>query len=387
MQQVAPTNEEAVEAWSGVLFDRWVALRDVVAGAIAPFSDEAYRICRPPRASGSSTWAAAWARPRCSSPSSSAPRVRPSAWTPASVSSRWRAPRRRRPAPPTSATSSATFRWPTSAGPTTSRSRASGRSSAPTRWRCFATCASSLAPGGRLAMIAWRRKLDNEWLHRGELVADRYLEKPEETDEPTCGPGPFSMANADTVTDQLKHAGYEEIAARRVDIDYRMGDDLDDALRLVMAIGPAGELIRLAGDEAEKIRPTARGRAARGLRGAGPPRRRVRARRRCGSTRRPRLSRTTCALRRCRRRPAGVELVHHPEESRPLRAGFLDEVLQGRDLNDRPLLDSLQPPFDSPVGLLMAKPLLADEVPELSLGHGWIVPRPDLTDQAAAVPH
>ena len=40
-----------------------------------------------------------------------------------------------------------------------------------------------------------------------------------------------------------------------MDIDYRMGDDLDAALRLVMAIGPAGELIRLAGDEAEKIRP------------------------------------------------------------------------------------------------------------------------------------
>jgi SAM-dependent methyltransferase len=47
MEVVAPSNEEAVEAWSGVLFDRWVALRDVVAGAIGPFSDEAYRICDP----------------------------------------------------------------------------------------------------------------------------------------------------------------------------------------------------------------------------------------------------------------------------------------------------------------------------------------------------
>ena len=34
-----------------------------------------------------------------------------------------------------------------------------------------------------------------------------------------------------------------------------MGDDLDKAIEVVMAIGPAGELIRLAGDEAEKIRP------------------------------------------------------------------------------------------------------------------------------------
>ena len=104
-------------------------------------------------------------------------------------------------------------------------------------------------------MIVWRRKLDNDWLHRGELVANRYLEKPEETDEPTCGPGPFSMANADTVTEQLVHAGFEDIALHRHDIDYRMGDDLDAAISLVTAIGPAGELIRLAGEEADKVRP------------------------------------------------------------------------------------------------------------------------------------
>ena len=91
--------------------------------------------------------------------------------------------------------------------------------------------------------------------HAGELVANRFLEKPDETDEPTCGPGPFSMANADTTADVLKHAGFEEIALRRHDIDYRLGDDLDQALAGVMAIGPAAELIRLAGDEAEAVRP------------------------------------------------------------------------------------------------------------------------------------
>jgi SAM-dependent methyltransferase len=113
----------------------------------------------------------------------------------------------------------------------------------------------ALAPGGRLCMIVWRRKLDNDWLHRGELVVDRFLDEPEETDEPTCGPGPFSMANADTTTDILVHAGFEEITLRRHDMAYRMGDTLDDAIALVTALGPAGELIRLAGDEAEQIRP------------------------------------------------------------------------------------------------------------------------------------
>ena len=117
---------------------------------------------------------------------------------------------------------------------------------------------SSLRPGGRLCMVTWRRKLDNEWLHRAELVVERHLERPEETDEPTCGPGPFSMANADTVTDQIMFAGFERPVARRMDIDYRMGDDLDKAIDVIMALGPAGELIRLAGADAEELRPQLR---------------------------------------------------------------------------------------------------------------------------------
>ena len=66
-------------------------------------------------------------------------------------------------------------------------------------------------------MVVWRRKLDNDWLHRAEKVVEGYLEEPEETDEPTCGPGPFSMANADTTSDILQSAGFDEIALPRCD--------------------------------------------------------------------------------------------------------------------------------------------------------------------------
>ncbi|HEX3324069.1 MAG TPA: class I SAM-dependent methyltransferase [Solirubrobacterales bacterium] len=113
----------------------------------------------------------------------------------------------------------------------------------------------AMSPGGRLCMVVWRRKLDNDWLHRAEKVVDRYLEEPEETDEPTCGPGPFSMANADTASDILLNAGFTEVALQRCDIPIQIGRDLDHAVEFVTAIGPAGEVIRLAGDEAEKIRP------------------------------------------------------------------------------------------------------------------------------------
>jgi len=113
----------------------------------------------------------------------------------------------------------------------------------------------ALVPGGRLCMVVWRRKLDNEWLHRAEKVVEEYVEEPEESDEPTCGPGPFSMANADTASDILLNAGFTEVELRRCDIPILIGRDVDHAVEFVTAIGPAGEVIRLAGDEAEKIRP------------------------------------------------------------------------------------------------------------------------------------
>lgn len=117
---------------------------------------------------------------------------------------------------------------------------------------------TALRPGGRLNMVVWRRKLDNDWLHRAEVILEDFLERPDEYDQPTCGPGPFSMANADTVTDVLKHAGFEEIALKRQDLRIKIGNDLEHAVELVMSIGPAGEVLRLWGDRVEEVRPRVR---------------------------------------------------------------------------------------------------------------------------------
>jgi SAM-dependent methyltransferase len=113
----------------------------------------------------------------------------------------------------------------------------------------------SLVPGSKLTMVVWRRREDNE-LYRGQQVVEGIVSRPEEYDEPTCGPGPFSMANADTVTDQLKAAGYEDISLRRCDLPILGGRDMDEALQIVMAIGPAGEILRLLGDRATEYLPT-----------------------------------------------------------------------------------------------------------------------------------
>jgi SAM-dependent methyltransferase len=113
---------------------------------------------------------------------------------------------------------------------------------------------AAMAPGGRLCVVVWRRKLDNPWVREAEEVVAQYLEHPEQTDEPTCGPGPFSMADADTVSEQLRIAGFEAIELRRSDLPMPMGT-LDNAVDITMAIGPAGEVLRLWGDRAEEIRP------------------------------------------------------------------------------------------------------------------------------------
>jgi ubiquinone/menaquinone biosynthesis C-methylase UbiE len=112
-----------------------------------------------------------------------------------------------------------------------------------------------LVPGGRLCMVVWRRKLDNQWLHRAETVVEQFVTEDEDSDEPTCGPGPFSMANADTTSHILLNSGFEDITLRRCDIEIQIGGDLEGAVEFAMALGPAGEVIRLAGEDAVRLRP------------------------------------------------------------------------------------------------------------------------------------
>lgn len=112
---------------------------------------------------------------------------------------------------------------------------------------------AALEPGGRLVMVVWRAKVENDWLYRAQLITEQFVTKPEEYDEPTCGPGPFSMANADTTSGILLSAGFEQIALRRCDHPILIGRDLDEAVELVMSLGPAGEILRLAGERAAHL--------------------------------------------------------------------------------------------------------------------------------------
>ena len=114
---------------------------------------------------------------------------------------------------------------------------------------------TALRAGGTLCMVVWRKKDANPCLHVPELVARELLGEPDKNDQVTCGPGPFSMASADLVGDQLVAAGYTDLAFERSDADVAIGRDLDEAVQFAIELGPAGEIVRLAGDEAVRRRP------------------------------------------------------------------------------------------------------------------------------------
>ncbi len=122
--------------------------------------------------------------------------------------------------------------------------------------QAFRNLASAMRPGGRLVAVVWRRKLDNAWVYKPEQVVERYLDEPEEPEDVRCGPGPFAMANPDTVSHQLLAAGFESPTFTRLDLPMKVGEDLDEAVEFAMALGPAAELLRICpADEVETLRP------------------------------------------------------------------------------------------------------------------------------------
>ncbi|MGE0733601.1 MAG: class I SAM-dependent methyltransferase [Alphaproteobacteria bacterium] len=111
----------------------------------------------------------------------------------------------------------------------------------------------ALRPGGRMVHIVWRNRADNPWLSMAKDIVLRFLPPPGD-DAQTCGPGPFSMADEETVRAMMVAAGYTDIEFRRVDAPVTIGRDVRDAIAFQLTIGPAGEVFREAGAEAEAKR-------------------------------------------------------------------------------------------------------------------------------------
>ncbi|HEX7027140.1 MAG TPA: methyltransferase domain-containing protein [Gammaproteobacteria bacterium] len=112
---------------------------------------------------------------------------------------------------------------------------------------------NALKPGARLVFIVWRRIEDNPWLGLPKEIVSHYLPPPGE-DARSCGPGPFSMADPKVVTRQLEIAGFTGIRFECTDGPVTVGDSVEQGMQFQLALGPAGEVFREAGDLAEHRR-------------------------------------------------------------------------------------------------------------------------------------
>jgi len=252
--RVAPENEEALEAWNGVLFDRFLQYRKLVVDGLGAHGDEALGLHAPREGDRVLDIGCGFG--------DTAQQIAQSVGNSGSVLGIDVAPRFIEVAQQEARDAGLDqLRFAVADLQTTAFEETFDYAFSRFGTMFFAlpvpalrNVANALAPGGRLCMVVWRRKLDNPWLHVAEEVVSQLVEPEEETDEPTCGPGPFSMANADTVAEQLITAGFTDIGFRRCDIPYQIGADVDEAISYNMAIGPAAEAIRLAGSQADAMR-------------------------------------------------------------------------------------------------------------------------------------
>jgi ubiquinone/menaquinone biosynthesis C-methylase UbiE len=113
----------------------------------------------------------------------------------------------------------------------------------------------SLKPGGVLSMVVWRKKDENRYLDLVERCVLEIVPKVDKGDQVTCGPGPFSMASPDVVSAQLLLAGFARPSFERFDAELRVANTVDEAVSIAMELGPAGEVLRLAGEVAAAARP------------------------------------------------------------------------------------------------------------------------------------
>jgi SAM-dependent methyltransferase len=254
---VAPENEEATEAWSGVLFDRFVEFRDLVVVGLRRHGDTAMRL-HPPKPGdrvldigcgfGDTTQQLAklvGEDGEAVGTDVSVPFIEASIKEAAAPGN-----------PDNLEFFTADAQVAELRGPYDYAFSRMGLMFFANPVQALRNIRSALRPGGQLVACVWRRKIDNEWLNRAEQVTKQYLEEPDEPEDVRCGPGPFSMANADTVSEQFQIAGFELPTFTRCDLPIKLGDDLDHAVHFNMSLGPAAELLRICpADEVERLRP------------------------------------------------------------------------------------------------------------------------------------
>ncbi len=110
----------------------------------------------------------------------------------------------------------------------------------------FTNIGQALAPRGRIAFLTWQPPDRNPWLTTilSTLAAGRDLPVP-----PVGGPGPFGLADHDSIHRILDEAGFIDADTTSIDEPMWMGCDGDDAWEFVSQMGMVQGLLSGLDDE------------------------------------------------------------------------------------------------------------------------------------------
>jgi ubiquinone/menaquinone biosynthesis C-methylase UbiE len=252
---VAAANEEAVRDWDTVLYERWKLNRKVFVGALDEITEQLFDLYPPPQGGRCIDVGCGFGE----TTQQMAGLVGPEGFCLGTDSSPRFVEDARREAAEAGVENVAfevsdaqTAEWPPEYNYAFSRMGTQFFAAPVPAMRAIR---GALKPGGGLRKICWRRKDEIPIWADTEEVVKRFLSRPEEYEADTCGPGPFSLGNPETLTGILEAAGFENVELHQSDFDYFMGKDTEEAVDALLAIGPGAELIRLNAEYGESRRP------------------------------------------------------------------------------------------------------------------------------------
>jgi SAM-dependent methyltransferase len=113
----------------------------------------------------------------------------------------------------------------------------------------FANLATAVRPGGRLAMVVWQAMTENEWV--GDVMGAMAIGRPLPT--PAGAPGPFALAEPETVARILTAAGFDDAVFEAANEPFVLGTDAADAFEHMSTGGMARGMLQGL-DDADRTR-------------------------------------------------------------------------------------------------------------------------------------